>query len=384
MRILFPIMSRWPSFEAPTIQATNMAQAFAELGHVVALVTPAPHPDPWGDGRQEQPPADVFGFEPEFVTHTLSPRIRRGQSYLHAVRIDRLALRTRTDLMFSRNLRACLLPVLRGTPTILEVHTLTSIQDPQERWVLKRLVASEAFRGIVAISGGLATDLKNEGVIDPERILTAHDGVRPGPSPSTWTGPSGSSGRLRVGYSGALLPGRGVELLVDVAMRCDWVELHLIGGPTDRADALRRRLVDSPVADRVVLHGMRTPEETRALQREMDALVAPFAKSVSTDSGVDSSRWMSPMKVFEYMDSGRPIVISDLPVLREVLRPEIDALMVEPEAADALVAALERLRRDPALGVRLASSARSRVQTEFTWQSRAAAILERFAGPGSA
>jgi glycosyltransferase involved in cell wall biosynthesis len=56
------------------------------------------------------------------------------------------------------------------------------------------------------------------------------------------------------------------------------------------------------------------------------------------------------MKVFEYMASGRPIVISDLPVLREVLRPDVDALMVPPEDPDALIAALIRLRDDPQLG----------------------------------
>jgi glycosyltransferase involved in cell wall biosynthesis len=107
-------------------------------------------------------------------------------------------------------------------------------------------------------------------------------------------------------------------------------------------------------------------------------LVAPFARRVETDSGVDTSRWMSPMKVFEYMASGRPIVISDLPVLREVLRPDVDALMVEPEDPDALIAALEQLRDDPDLGARLAASALERVRSEFTWELRARRILARF------
>jgi glycosyltransferase involved in cell wall biosynthesis len=90
------------------------------------------------------------------------------------------------------------------------------------------------------------------------------------------------------------------------------------------------------------------------------------------------------MKVFEYMASGRPIVISDLPVLREVLRPDIDALMVEPEDPDALLAALELLRDDPELGRRLAASALDRARTEFTWELRARRIVERFVPSGRA
>jgi glycosyltransferase involved in cell wall biosynthesis len=118
--------------------------------------------------------------------------------------------------------------------------------------------------------------------------------------------------------------------------------------------------------------------EARALQRDCDVLVAPFARRIESDSGHDIARWTSPMKVFEYMASGRPIVISDLPVLREVLRPDVDALMVAPEDPDALIAALERLRDDPELGARLAASALERVRSEFTWELRARRILERF------
>jgi glycosyltransferase involved in cell wall biosynthesis len=113
----------------------------------------------------------------------------------------------------------------------------------------------------------------------------------------------------------------------------------------------------------------------------MDVLLAPFSRRVESDSGIDISRWTSPMKVFEYMASGRPMIVSDLPVLREVLRPGVDALMVEPESTSALVAALVRLRDDAALRTRLATSAAERARVEFTWTARARAILERF-GPG--
>jgi glycosyltransferase involved in cell wall biosynthesis len=169
----------------------------------------------------------------------------------------------------------------------------------------------------------------------------------------------------------------GVELLLEVARRADWLELHIVGGPPEAATALQDSLSDGNNGS-VVVHGQRTPVESRRFQQEVDVLVAPFALRVSTNAGVDSSKWMSPMKVFEYMASGRPIVISDLPVLREVLRPDVDALMVPPENPDALIAALERLRDDPQLGARLAASALERVRSEFTWELRARRILERF------
>jgi glycosyltransferase involved in cell wall biosynthesis len=374
LQILMPILSPYPSAHASTIQSANMAQALCELGHAVALV--APNDDPaLASVAGETDPAALYGFTPTFTARTLGGRVHRGQSYRNALRIAAIARRERPDLVLARDLRGCLLPARAGIPTVYEVHSLTSLEGPQERWVIRQLLRTRAFLGFIAISAPLANDLAEHFGIDPARILVAHDAVRldedPGPPPVR----EGST--LRVGYTGSLFAGRGVELLVAVAARAPWIELHLVGGPDSAARAWSERIADVPGA-RIVVHGMVTPSRARVLQRTCDVLVAPFARKVVTDSGVDTSRWMSPMKAFEYMASGRPIVISDLPVLREIMRPDIDALMIEPEDADALMNALERLRDDPGLGARLAASALERVRAEFTWDIRARRILERF------
>jgi hypothetical protein len=232
MRILFPTLTRFPSWEAPAVQVANMAQALAELGHDVTVVATAPdtglarsHPDAARD------PALLLGFSPRFTTLVLSPRVHRGQSYLHALRIARLVRRERPDLVFSRNLRACLLPSLRGVPTVFEAHTLDALLGRQERWVLARLLASPGFRGIVAISAALAEDLTTELGVPAERLLVAHDAVRlvddaapavpPGPAaPTARVAASAGSARLRAGYTGSLFPGKGVETIVAAARRC--------------------------------------------------------------------------------------------------------------------------------------------------------------------
>jgi glycosyltransferase involved in cell wall biosynthesis len=375
LRILMPTLAPYPSALASTVQSANMAQAFAELGHEVLLVA-ANHDPGLTNIVGSTDPAALYGFAPAFRTRTLSERSRRGQSYVNALRIARIARRWRPDLMLSRDLRGCLLPAGRGVPTMYEVHSLTSIEGRQERWVMERLLRMPAFLGFIAISAALADDLAATFAIPLDRIAVAHDGVRlmsGHPSEPRAAG----DGTVRVGYTGSLFAGRGIELLAAVAARAPWVELHLVGGPADAAQALEERLAAAR-SGRIVVHGMVTPARARELQRDMDVLVAPFARQVITDSGVDTSRWMSPMKVFEYMGSGRPIVISDLPVLREVLQPEVDALMVPPEDPDALLAALERLRDDPALRERLAASALERARSEFTWEGRARHVLERY------
>lgn len=368
MRILFPTLAPFPSSEAPVVQVASMAQALARLGHDVLLVAPVA-----GTGTV----ADVLGEEPRFTTHVLSRRIHRGQSYLHALRVARLAHEHRPDLVFTRNLRGCLLPALRGVPTVLEAHTLSSLTGPQERWVLRRLLRAPGFRGIVAISAALAEDLDATFDIGADRLLVAHDAVRLHGSAVPHARREDGGAAPHVVYTGSLFPGKGADMLVDVAARCPWARFSIAGGPPARAALLSDRIRDAGVTN-VSLLGELRPVDARALQADADVLVAPFARRIESDSGHDIARWTSPMKLFEYMASGRPIVVSDLPVLREVLRPEVDALMVPPEDVDAFAEALERLREDPALGERLAESALTRVAAEFTWEIRARRILERF------
>lgn len=85
---------------------------------------------------------------------------------------------------------------------------------------------------------------------------------------------------------------------------------------------------------------------------------------------------MSPLKLFEYMAAGRAIVVSDLPVLRDVVRDGVDTIMCEPENTVAWSDALCRLAADPGLRTRLGRAARAEFLRAHTWVARARAALE--------
>jgi len=352
-----------------------MAQAFADLGHDVLLV--GPNVGPNGAPAIEQ----LVGGAPAFRSVTLASPLRRGQSYIHALRLERLIRRERIAFHFSRNLRGCLIPALRGVPTVFESHTAAALRGRQDRWVLRRLVRAPGFRGIVAISGALADDLVQEFALDPGTILVAHDAVRPAEAlhaaPAAPADGTAGDRPVAVTYTGSLYPGKGADLLLALAARCRWAHFTIAGGPPGHADGLRGRAVADGL-DNVTVTGPLSPDDARAAQAASDVLIAPFASRVESDSGVDIARWTSPLKVFEYMASGRPMVVGDLPVLREVLRPGVDALMPALDDVDAFCAALVRLRDEPALRERLAHSARERVLAHHTWEQRARAILARF------
>ena len=84
---------------------------------------------------------------------------------------------------------------------------------------------------------------------------------------------------------------------------------------------------------------------------------------------------MSPLKVFEYMAAGKPILASDIPALREILRDGETALLLPPGEPEAWAAAARALLRDPGRAAALGARARAAFLAEYTWDARAARIL---------
>jgi glycosyltransferase involved in cell wall biosynthesis len=102
----------------------------------------------------------------------------------------------------------------------------------------------------------------------------------------------------------------------------------------------------------------------------------PYGRAVSASSGGNIAEIFSPMKMFEYMATGRAILACDLPVLREVL-DETMAVFCPLEQADAWESALGGLLADPQRRKALGQSARTAVE-QYSWVKRAQRALEGF------
>jgi glycosyltransferase involved in cell wall biosynthesis len=112
--------------------------------------------------------------------------------------------------------------------------------------------------------------------------------------------------------------------------------------------------------------------QVRDYQVAADVLLAPYGQELTW------AGYTSPLKIFEYLAAGRPIVASHLPVLSEVLSHGVDAWLVELASADALAAGVRRVLSTPRLAADLARGAREAAPAH-TWEARAGAILARFA-----
>lgn len=375
MRIVYASTSRIPSRAANSIQTMRMCEALAERGHQVTLICRS-------GGAGEEDPFAFYGVDPMFELVGCRWPAVPGGGLLYGRDVARYlrSRRTSVDLVYARAIYGAHAAIRTGLPAVLEVHAPPG--NVLRRMLEARVLHSPQLQRIVAISGALKEEYERlyPGTNTP--IMVAHDAATPdareraaAPGQS-----NGGAGALQVGYIGHLYPGKGVELVVRIAARMPDVDFHVVGGAA--ADLLRwKKAVDLP---NIVFHGFVSPADVSLFRSRFDVLLLPPGRQVAAMGGGDIARWMSPLKLFEYMGSGRPIIASDLPVLREVLHDGENGLLADPDDVEAWVSAIRRLQWDVPLRNRLSSAAAADLQAEYSWARRAARVLDGLeTGPGA-
>jgi glycosyltransferase involved in cell wall biosynthesis len=269
------------------------------------------------------------------------------------------------DVFMTRDVTIATALVRRGLPTVLEIH------KAPERWslrLLRRVVTSRYLRLLVTMTEALRQTLATRGVAAPN-TLVLHDGVDMSryncAADRLW-----NDGLPVVLYAGHLFREKGIDTLVEAARRLRGQVVVKIAGGMPHHVAEWRGRVASAGPDNVEFLGHLPPDRIPSLQKGADVLVLP-----NSARHAHSARYTSPMKLFEYMAAERPIVASDVPAIREVLRHDRNAWLVAPDDPGALAAGIQVMLLDGGLRDRLTSAARVDVQ-QYSWTERAKRIVD--------
>lgn len=158
---------------------------------------------------------------------------------------------------------------------------------------------------------------------------------------------------------------KGVDILLESLKYLNNVLCVLIGGNESEFIKIKDRYQSK----NLILIGHKPHNEIPFYLKAADALILPNKKG-----NVNSEYYTSPLKLFEYMASGRPIVSSDLPSIREILSDN-NAVLVEPSNPEDLARGIKKVLENDELAERIAQQALVDVQ-DFTWQKRAEKIIK--------
>lgn len=344
--LIYPARCRLHRNGANLIQALHVAESFGRIGVPTRLYLPPAK----GVGVAER--LRDFGIE-ETLDLRLSPWLHTRFG-LWPFFLRHLGELRHARGIFTHNLLLSRWLARFGLGHVLEIHDAD--RDLVQGGWIAHVVGCHRSRLIgwlVPVSRAAAKALIEAGA-DPERVLVAPNAVDltayaalPPFDPARLDHPT-------FVYLGTLAEDRGLHVF-DALARRGLGRCVLIG---EAEPGSHFAAPDGVESRPFVPH-----HEVPAWYGRSDITLLPYPPRLAT---ADS---MSPMKLFEALAAGRPIIASDLPVLRELLEHEKTALLVDPEDAEAWIAAVRRLQTDRELAVRLAGAATERAR-DFSWEKR--------------
>ncbi len=366
MKIYYLSASTVPSRDANSVHVMEMCQAFSRNGHQVSLFGHC-------STRNHASIFDYYDAKFPFdLVVSKDPMIRRlrGVSRLAHVRamLNRMPA---PDIFYARDEWSLTLAADRGRPFVLEVHSPPSSR--LRRTLAKRLVQHPNLARVVVISEALSAEYKMIfPFIQKEKIIVARDGanIQEEPAKGVLLWP-GRENKTQIGYVGSLFVGRGIDIIINMARRIPDADFHLVGGRDQDLEDWKKQ----GLPPNLFFHGHVPHKLVPSYFSQLDILLAPYQRNVRLVGGLETAKWMSPLKVFEYMAAGRPIIVSDLPVLREIFSNDLTAILVQPDDIDSWVAAALRLIDDPSLAQKIVNGSRDLMQ-KYSWSDRSQLVLD--------
>ncbi|MGB8818782.1 MAG: glycosyltransferase family 4 protein [Rhizobiaceae bacterium] len=247
-----------------------------------------------------------------------------------------------------------------GVPLMVEVNAPMLLEQEQYRRLQLHLRAQEIERAVFGQADGLVC------VSSAVRDYAISKGARPGRAivmgnavdtarfhaavpPMDFGMPKGA---YTIGFSGSLKRWHGVDVMMDafriVLRAAPHARLLVVGEGPERGwiEGFAR---GAGIEHAVTMAGWLGHPEMPAALTAMDVALAPYPET--------EDFYFSPLKVFEYLAAGRPIVASRIGQIAEVIKHEDTGILTPPGNAEALAEAVLGLMADPPLMRRLSEAA---------------------------
>lgn len=394
-----PVLGR----KGAAVHVRGLASAFVRAGHTVVLAAPCLTKSPWENPASLDVPLLQLtsGAETEEVIlalkafngllgveNTLPGELRRilyNQDLHRQLKrrfekdppdfiYERASLYATAGVSLANELNVPLIIELNA-PLALEQSAYRStglgeLAAQAERWSLSRADV------VLAVSAPLRDYVVSMGV-GPERVQVIPNGVdhmifKPAPpDPGVKARWSLNNGPV-LGFVGGLRPWHDVMVLPTLLARL--VPRHpdlrlVIAGDGPLRGELERSLREQGLIKKVVFTGLVPHEEIADLIRQFDVALAPYSQ-------LDHFFYYSPLKIFEYMACGIPMVAAGLGQISEVVQDGLTGLLYPPGSLDRLTEACERLLTDLELRKKMGEAAAKEVERCYTWDHNARRVAE--------
>lgn len=182
-----------------------------------------------------------------------------------------------------------------------------------------------------------------------------------------------TANKRNIGYFGHLHKGRGIDTIIGLAKSFPNLIFNVYGGDDFLVESFRDK---NKAFVNLKFHGHVPYLQARREMLNQCILLLPYKKNIYLKDGItDTAKWMSPLKLFEYLASRKPIIASKLPVFEEVLVHRETAMLCEANDLNDWQKVLQELLVNEILSEKLSKAGYLCWNKKYSWLSRAKFIL---------
>ena len=357
-----------PSRAASALHVVKMCQALANLDHRVTLFALENH-------ESSENIDEYYGMSKRFDARLFKHNRIPGGGYRFAFKNLLAELRSpKCDVYYGRHTHGLLALSILKRPFAYEMHALPSSRH--DLTLLRFMVNSSRCKGVVCISDRLASDAEPL-LPNHVRISVLRDAADPAPTQlpahPCWPGREHAP---QIGYVGHLYPGKGMEIVQALARSVPDCDFHVVGG---RDEDIKTWKSQGDV-ENLHYHGFVKHSELSGYYAQLDVALLPIQKQVwIADRMGEIGKWTSPLKAFEYMSYGLPIIASNVEPLREIFVHNETAILVEADNISDWQDALKHMVANMSDAAAIGQRARQVFEGHHTWDIRAGEVVRLLA-----
>jgi len=373
MKLLYIVYAKLPTQKAHGVQIIKMCEEFFKHGIDVELLIAKNY------NKSRQDLFDYYNIKNKFkVSEIIFFNLNNWGKIGEIIKMISFIFFAlpyiffrKVDIVYIRGKYYCYLTSFIKNNIFLELH---SVKGPD--FIMKRILKKS--RGIISITEGIKNTCVDKYNVSQKKFFVAPDAVdlkvfdldlTKEQARKKLNLPLNKKIISYVGRFNTIGMDKGINDILESLkiLKEEKIIFIAVGGSERDIHYYNEKAANLNINKQVMLLGYKKQTELAIYQKASDILLMPFP------SIEHYAFYMSPMKMFEYMASKRPIIASDLPSIREVLN-ENNAFLIEPDNPDKLAQEIKKVLENQEFANQIAQQAFRDAQN-YTWDKRVTNII---------
>lgn len=321
MRICYISNSAAPSKNASSLQTAKLCEALSKIGHEVLLILP-------NSGQRNLNYYKFYDVRNKFKIKKIKffNKFPTGINYyLYSLFSILNSNYKRQDLYITRNFFTSFLLCFLNKAHILEVHDDIKIEGRIVKLIIKyfKSLNNKNVVKIIATTNTLKKKYQKSYSVKKSKLLVLHNASS---IKSRFKKYKNVKKNLKIGYFGSLYKSRGLKMLIKLSRKDTTNKYYIYGGNELLIEELNKKFSSK----NLFFHKYIPYSKIKKKLQNIDLCILPYTNKITVSGNVsDISKYTSPLKIFDYMITGKLIICSNINVIREVLKNNVNSILVK-------------------------------------------------------